>query len=91
MSVVGAIHIRCGFVGKCGGHVFPVDAREYIDEMCEAERQAVLTQAISWTGPQRYCPRCEAIDISRGVDTERQRDERIEARRLAQEAEIKEE
>tara|TARA_R110001632_G_scaffold11189_2_gene40531 strand:+ start:2516 stop:2830 length:315 start_codon:yes stop_codon:yes gene_type:complete len=80
MSIVGSIHIQCGYVGKCGGHVFAVDARKYLDELTEA----AIAGNGSYSYPIRYCPACLSIDTRRGHETAQQRDERIEARRLAQ-------
>jgi hypothetical protein len=83
MSVVGSIHIRCGNIGQCGGHVFAVDAGKYISELLEAQRESIRTQAGIWSHPRRYCPRCEARAESLGYESDRARDERI-ARRLAE-------
>ncbi len=91
MSIVGSIHIQCGYVGKCGGHVFAVPAYDYINELTDAASKAARGDGWSYSYPIRYCPACLAIDTRRGHETAQQRDERIEARRLAQEAEITEE
>jgi len=92
MSIVGSLHIQCGFVGKCGGHVFPVDADRYLSDLADVAMNSVKEgHAGTYSYPNRYCPACEAIDKHRSVETAQQRDERIEARRSAQEAEMKEE
>ena len=82
MSIVGSIHIQCGFVGKCGGHVFAVDAGAYLNELTEAATEGNG----SYSYPIRYCPACLAIDTRRGVETAQQRDERIAKAKAESEA-----
>ncbi len=90
MSIVGSIHIQCGFVGKCGGHVFAVDAAEYLSELSDIVRKATQENAMSYHHPKRYCPMCERIDLNRGVETQRQRDERINSYHSTQTVEVSE-
>tara|TARA_R110000824_G_scaffold375944_2_gene566979 strand:+ start:3682 stop:3981 length:300 start_codon:yes stop_codon:yes gene_type:complete len=84
MSVVGMIHIQCGHIGKCKGHVYAVDAGSYVHD-AEKLAQDCVTAVVdgiphwsSYASPVRYCPSCESIDIKRGVETERLRDKRIQ-------------
>ena len=77
MSVVGSIHIQCGHVGRCGGHVFAVDAAEYLHELGEIVRKATQENSGGYTYPKRYCPQCEKIALFHGMETPRQQDERI--------------
>lgn len=79
--IVGMIHIQCGSTGKCGGHVFAVPADAFVAESCELREHAILNKLMSWSGPKRYCPACEDIDINRGGVTDRERDIRLDERR----------
>jgi len=78
MSIVGSLHMKCNLT-VCG-HVFPVDAGEYLRELGQI---AMLSNG-SYTYPKRYCPRCEASAKHYGQTTDRERDE---ANKKAEESE----
>lgn len=71
MSIVGSVHIKCSLV-VCG-HVFPVDANDYLHELAEIAWKS--NGSYQW--PVRYCPRCEASAKHGGYESRRERDERI--------------
>ena len=60
---VGMIHLQCSFVGKCGGAIFAVDVRSYLNELANAAIEGNGT----YSHPQRACPTCANIDERRRV------------------------
>ena len=85
MSVVGMIHIQCGHVGRCAnwamtnGHVFAVNADDYLRELAAVVTEAALNgHPGSYTYPMRYCPACEARANHSDYESDRERDERME-------------
>ena len=63
---VGMIHLQCGFVGKCGGAVYAVDARQYLIQLTNAAIEGNGT----FSYPQMPCPACADIDERRRVQAE---------------------
>ena len=55
---VGMIHLQCNMIGKCGGKIYAVDARQYLHQLANAAIQGNG----SYSYPQRPCPACAKID-----------------------------
>lgn len=74
--IVGSLHMKCSLT-VCG-HVFPVDANEYLSDLAKAALDSAKNgHAGTYSYPNRYCPRCEAVAESMGYESDRERDERM--------------
>ena len=69
-AAVGMIHLQCNMIGKCGGKIYAVDARQYLHQLASV----ALASNDSYSYPQRPCPACAKIDeliAQRNVDFEK--------------------